>query len=106
MAVKLMERQEQLNKLFENLSDEQKELNKPLMEKALFLEGKLEDLEKLPFYRVHPEHPELQKRTEASKIYKDMLQAYCNVMKMLNSIIYKSSVEDTDEFDLWEADNA
>lgn len=106
MAVKLMNRQEQLNKLFENLSDEQKELNKPLMEKALFLEGQLADLEKLPFYRVHPEKPELQKRTDAGKLYKDLLQAYCNVMKMLNSIIYKSSVEVEDEFDLWETDNA
>lgn len=99
-------RKEQLRKLFDKLPDEQKELNNPVMEKALFLEGQLAELEKLPFYRVHPEHPELQKRTDAGKLYKDLLQAYCNVMKMLNSIVYKTSVEDTDEFDLWEADNA
>ena len=98
-------RKEQLRKLFDKLPDEQKELNNPIMEKALFLEGQLAELEKLPFYRVHPEHPELQKRTDAGKLYKDLLQAYCNVMKMLNSIVYKTSVEDTDEFDLWEADN-
>lgn len=99
-------RKVQLRKLFDKLPDEQKELNEPIMEKALFLEGQLAELEKLPFYRVHPEHPELQKRTDAGKLYKDLLQAYCNVMKMLNSIVYKTSVEDTDEFDLWEADNA
>ena len=99
-------RKVQLRKLFDKLPDEQKELNEPIMEKALFLEGQLAELEKLPFYRVHPEHPELQKRTDAGKLYKDLLQAYCNVMKMLNSIVYKTSVEDTDEFDLWESDNA
>ena len=99
-------RKAQLRKLFDKLPDEQKELNEPIMEKALFLEGQLAELEKLPFYRVHPEHPELQKRTDAGKLYKDLLQAYCNVMKMLNSIVYKTSVEDTDEFDLWESDNA
>ena len=101
-----MSRQEQLNKIFSKLSEDQKELNEPLKQKALFLEKQLADLEELPFYRVNPDNPAQQKRTEAGRLYKDLLQAYCNVMKMLNSCVNKNSVEDTDEFDEWENDNA
>lgn len=101
-----MSRQEQLNSIFSKLSDDQKELNEPLKQKALFLEGQLAELEKLPFYRVNPDNPVQQKRTEAGRLYKDLLQAYCNVMKMLNSVVNKNTVEDTDEFDEWESENA
>lgn len=101
-----MERQEQLNSIFAKLSDDQKELNEPLKQKALFLEDRLAELEKLPFYRVNQNNAAQQKRTEAGRLYKDLLQAYCNVMKMLNSVINKNTVEDTDEFDEWEAVNA
>lgn len=101
-----MNRQEQLNNIFSKLSEDQKELNEPLKQKALFLEGKLAELEELPFYKVHPDKPELQKRTEAGRLYKDLLQAYCNVMKMLNGVVYKNSVEETDDFDDWENENA
>lgn len=101
-----MERQEQLNNIFAKLSDDQKELNEPLKQKALFLEDRLAELEKLPFYRVNPNNPAQQKRTEAGRLYKDLLQAYCNVMKMLNSVVNRNTVEDTDEFDEWEVANA
>ena len=98
-----MDRQEQLNDIFSKLSEDQKELNEPLKEKALFLEGQLAELEKLPFFRVNPDNSAQQKRTEAGRLYKDLLQAYCNVMKMLNSVVNKNTVEDTDEFDEWES---
>lgn len=101
-----MERQERLNSIFAKLSDDQKELNEPLKQKALFLEDRLAELEKLPFYRVNPNNAAQQKRTEAGRLYKDLLQAYCNVMKMLNSVVNKNAVEDTDEFDEWENANA
>ena len=99
-----MDRQEQLNDIFSKLSEDQKELNEPLKEKALFLEGQLTELEKLPFFRVNPDNSAQQKRTEAGRLYKDLLQAYCNVMKMLNSVVNKNTVEDTDEFDEWESE--
>ena len=99
-----MDRQEQLNDIFSKLSEDQKELNEPLKEKALFLEGQLAELEKLPFFRVNPDNSAQQKRTEAGRLYKDLLQAYCNVMKMLNSVVNKNTVEDTDEFDEWESE--
>lgn len=101
-----MGREQQLNDIFSKLSEEQRQLNEPLVEKAIFLEARLEELEKLPFYRVHPNNPALQKRTEAGKLYKELLQSYCNVMKMLNGVIYKSVDEEADEFDEWENGNA
>lgn len=101
-----MTRREELNNIFSKLSEDQQRLNEPLKNKAIFLEAQLLELEDLPFYQVHPNNPALQKRTEAGKLYKELLQAYCNVMKMLNSVIYRSTVEETDEFDEWENDNA
>ena len=54
-----------------------------LIEKMLFLEGELEKLEKLPMIRVNPNNPEQQKSTPAAKLYKEFLQQYTNVIKVI-----------------------
>lgn len=54
-----------------------------LIEKMLFLEGELEKLEKLPMIRVNPNNPEQQKSTPAAKLYKEFLQQYTNVIKVV-----------------------
>lgn len=55
----------------------------PLIEKAIFLENKLNDLENLPFYKVNPSNSMQQKTLPAFKIYKELLQQYTNVIKTL-----------------------
>lgn len=72
-----MDRVEELRKYVNN-----PELN-PLIDRAVFLERKLEELERLPLLKVHPEKPELQKATPAAKQYKEFLQQYANIMKIL-----------------------
>lgn len=94
-----MNRLEELKGLFETVEEDKKKLAQQLIEEAEFLEGRLADLRKLPFIKVHPDDPERQKRTEASKLYKEHIQSYCNVIKILNSILQKNSIEDSDEFD-------
>lgn len=54
-----------------------------LIEKMLFLESELEKLEKLPMIRVNPNNPEQQKSTPAAKLYKEFLQQYTNVIKVV-----------------------
>ena len=94
-----MNRLEELKGLFETVEEDKQKLAQQLIEEAEFLEGQLAELRKLPFIKIHPDDPERQKRTEASKLYKEHMQSYCNVVKILNSILQKNSIEDSDEFD-------
>lgn len=55
----------------------------PLIERMLFLEGEIEKLEKLPMIRINPNNPEQQKTTPAAKLYKELLQQYTNVIKVI-----------------------
>ena len=94
-----MTRLEELKGLFETVEEDKQKLAQQLIEEAEFLEGRLAELRKLPFIKVHPDDPQRQKRTEASKLYKEHIQSYCNVIKILNSILQKNSIEESDEFD-------
>ena len=94
-----MNRLEELKGLFETVPEDKQKLAQQLIEEAEFLEEKLAELRKMPFIKVHPVDPMTQKRTEASKLYKEHIQSYCNVIKILNSILQKNSIEDSDEFD-------
>lgn len=55
----------------------------PLIDDMVYLEGELDTLRKLPKIKVHPEDPSRQKLTPAAKLYKDYLQQYVNVVKVL-----------------------
>lgn len=55
-----------------------------LVPKMLFLEKRLEELEKLPFIKVNPNNPAQQKATPAAKQYKELLQQYTNCIKILS----------------------
>ncbi|MGN1167214.1 MAG: hypothetical protein ACI4S2_12405 [Lachnospiraceae bacterium] len=99
-----MNRLEELKALFETVEEDKQKLAAQLLEEGEFLERQLQEVRKLPFIKVHPDNPELQKRTEASRLYKEHIQSYCNVIKILNSILQKNSVEEADEFDEFAAD--
>lgn len=89
-----MTRKEELLKLFENV--ENKILIENLLSDLSFMEEQLIELRKLPMIKVHPEKPELQKCTPASKLYKETLQQYNNVIRTLSSFIrHDDSVEES-----------
>lgn len=55
----------------------------PLIDDFVFIERQLAELKKLPFIRVHPKDPSRQKTTPAAKQYKELLQQYTNIAKIL-----------------------
>lgn len=55
----------------------------PLVEEMVYLESELDKLRALPKIRVHPKDPSKQKATPAAKLYKEFLQQYTNVVKIL-----------------------
>lgn len=79
-----MERKEELLKL---VNDSNRTTVLPLIDKMLFLENQLEQLEKLPMIKVNPENPMQQKSTPASKLYKEFLQQYTNVVKVISHMV-------------------
>lgn len=81
-----MSRREELIKI---IPEESLELVTDVIDEVLFLEGKLEELKKLPFIEVHPKNPEKQRNTPAAKMYKEFLQQYINCVKLLEGIIYR-----------------
>ncbi len=73
-----MTRKEELSKLIENdptLS--------PLIDEVVYLEEQLDYLRELPKIVVHPQDPAKQKTTPAAKMYKELLQQYTNIIRIL-----------------------
>ncbi len=87
------ERKQELLQIFEQVEDT-KGLIVPMIDDVVFLEAQLEELRKLPFIKVHPDYPDIQKPTAAAKQYKELLQQYNNCIKILASVIRKDSPED------------
>ena len=88
-----LNRKEELMKIV-NKSNET--IAEPLIDKVLFLENQLESLERLPMIKVNPNNPEQQKATPAAKLYKEFLQQYINVVK----VILKAAGDDTNAAEL------
>lgn len=88
-----MTRKEELIKIFENVEDT-KGIIMPLIDDVVFLEEQLRELRKMPFIKVHPDYPDIQKPTAASKQYRELLQQYNNCIKIMTSIIRKDSPEE------------
>ena len=54
-----------------------------VIDEVIFLEKRLKDLKKLPFIKVNPDNPAQQRATPAQKQYKELLQQYNNLIKLL-----------------------
>lgn len=55
----------------------------PLVADMVTLEEELDYLRSLPKIKVHPEDPTKQKATPAAKLYKECLQQYTNIIRIL-----------------------
>lgn len=91
-----MTRRKQLDEIFKNIDDDQKQLVDRLLDEVVFLEEKMTELKKLPFIRIHPNDNTLQKPTSAAKLYKECTQSYMNAIRILCSLLHKveSSAQD------------
>ena len=55
----------------------------PLVSDMVTLEEQLEYLRTLPKIKVHPKDPTKQNATPAAKLYKESLQQYTNILRIL-----------------------
>jgi hypothetical protein len=66
----------------------------PLINDMVYLENQLELLRALPKIKVDSERPDHQKATPAAKQYKEYLQQYINIVKV---VLRASGTDQTDE---------
>lgn len=92
-----MDRREQLNKIFENVEDDKKQLVDRLLDEVVFLENKMTELKSMPFINIHPKNPALQKLTPAAKLYKECSQSYMNAIRILCGVLNKVETTAQDE---------
>lgn len=88
-----MSRKDELIHIFDQIEDT-KGIIMPMIEDVVFLETQLQELRKLPFIKVHPDFPDIQKPTAAAKQYKELLQQYNNCIKILTGILRKDTPEE------------
>ena len=88
-----MDRKQELLNIFAAVEDT-KGIIIPMIDDVVFIEQQLQDLRKLPFIKVHPNYPEIQKPTAAAKQYKELLQQYNNCIKILIGIVRKDAPEE------------
>lgn len=55
----------------------------PMVDEMVYLEEQLDMLRGLPKIKVHPKDPTIQKATPAAKMYKEYLQQYLNIVRIL-----------------------
>lgn len=66
----------------------------PLITEMVYLEEQLDELRDLPKIKVHPDDSSKQKATPAAKLYKEYLQQYTNIVRIL---MKATGVDETEE---------
>ena len=87
------DRKQELLSIFDAIEDT-KGLILPMIDDVVFLEEQLQALRRLPFIRVNPKDPSMQKATPAAKQYKELLQQYNNCVKILAGVLRKDTPEE------------
>lgn len=88
-----MTRKQELLEIFDQVEDT-KGIIMPMIDDVVFLEEHLQELRSLPFIRINPKDPSMQKPTPAAKQYKELLQQYNNCIKILTGILRKDAPEE------------
>ena len=73
----------------------------PLVNDMVYLEEQLEYLQTLPKIRIHPEDPSKQKATPAAKLYKELLQQYTNIVKVMLRATGSEDIEEESPLRKW-----
>lgn len=83
----VINRKEELQKVFSELDESAKQIVFPMIDDVVFLEEQLAELKKYPFININPANKAQQKATAAGKRYKEFLQQYNNCIKILLSLV-------------------
>lgn len=100
-----MDRLSRLQEIFQNVDEDKAALVAPLLPQVVYMEQRLDELQRLPQLRIHPKNPARQEITAAGKQYKETMQAYLNAIKVLQMTLGRYSVEEADAFDEWLSEN-
>ena len=73
----------------------------PLVNDMVYLEEQLEYLQTLPKIRIHPADPSKQKATPAAKLYKELLQQYTNIVKVMLRATGSEDIEEESPLRKW-----
>lgn len=92
-----MDRRKELDNIFKDVDENEKELVSNLLDEIVFLESQMSELKKLPFIKINPKNPTLQKVTPAAKLYKECSQSYMNAIRILVNILRKVESTAQDE---------
>ena len=96
-----MDRQEELKKVFENTDEKIKKIVFHLLYDVVYLEERLDYLRSLPSVSVNPKNPAQQRTTVSGKQYKEYLQQYTNIIKVLLSAIGNVETGEDSPLDKW-----
>lgn len=94
-----MSRRDDLLNYLKGKADEN--LVENLVDEVVFIEEQLNNIKKLPFIKVHPEHPEIQKATPASKMYVSLMAQYNANIRTLARLSGAVDVEEDSPLRLW-----
>lgn len=97
--VMLMGRKEELLEYLGG--NENRVLIERTIDEVIAIEEQLSRLRKLPFIKVHPENPEIQKATPASRLYVSLLAQYNVNIRTLARLAGKSEVEEDSPLRGW-----
>lgn len=86
--------------------DAERTIYGPLVQKFVLLEQRMEYLEGLPFIEVHPTNPAKQRTTPAHKQYKEYLQQYGNIARILGRIGGADAQDDESPLRAWARERA
>ena len=92
-----MDRLQELESVFVNIDEEKRKTIMPVLHDVVFMEMRLKELRELPHIRIHPKDKSRQETTAAGKQYKETMQAYLNVIKLLMTALYRNGGDGADE---------
>lgn len=77
------------------------ELIENVIDEVIFLEKQLQELKKMPFIKINPANSLQQKTTPAAKQYKEFLQQYNNLIKLLFSVLGQKETDEESPLRKW-----
>ena len=95
--------QARLLELFKDIEPDKAKLAEGLIEDAAFLRSQnhllRQALVETGMVKIHPQHKDIQKPVETARQYLKNVSSYSVIIKTLNGILQKNTIEDEDEFE-------
>lgn len=82
-------RKSEFLRIFQNVDANERLLVERLIDEAIYLEERMEELRKMPFIQINLNNPAQQRTTPAAKQYKECSQSYMNAVRILLNVLRK-----------------